>query len=288
MALDNMALAKASAKLIDDYKSDLAFVPMCNRDFEGDVKFNGSVKIYQAGQPTPATFTRDSTTIAYERLNPGEQIMTVTRRSYFGLKADDLEAQLAFAKGALWQRTIRNGAYALAKEVDTYISGTIMTNAVPTANVLAARSLGLGMAGNALDLLFDLAATLRQNDVPMVDCHVCVPPKFLGLLKKDERFSGYNTPAAAGIIRGSTVIAVIDNLQVHVSTNSPVSGTGTAAIYTIIAGSTDATTYAEQLSKMENLPRQAGDFDDRVRSQLVYDAKVIVPQALAKCAVTFA
>lgn len=285
MSLDDLALAKSSAKLLDDFKPMLVYSQFCNRDYEGDVKFNGSVKIYQAGIPTVRTYTRGGAALTYDRVNPGEQVMRITQRDYFALEADDLEKQLAFAGGEMWQRTVRNGAFSLAQTVDTYISGTILKLGVPSANVLAQRTVGLGLASNIYDLIVDLRRVLQDNNVPMTpgSLKLALPPAGRALLRKDDRFVGFNTPEAVKNIQGAP-IGEIDGVEILVTTQVPVSG----STYTIICGSVEGTTYAEQLSKMENVPRDKDDFEDRVRSQLVFDAKVTQPQCLASCDVQFA
>lgn len=280
--MDALAQAKYSARMLDVYSSQLRYAAMCNRDYEGEVTMGGSVKIFMPGDPTINTFTRDSTTISYERVAPGEQVMQITKREYFAIKADDLEKAWAFAGGALWQRTIQRGSYGLAKSVDTYVGGTVMAGAVPTANTLTARTLGTGLASNAYELLVDMARVLRDADVPMNDVSVAVPPALVSLLHKDDRFTSFNTADARRTIAGAP-IGQVEEMMVLETTNCPVSG----STYKIIAASKDAVTFADMFGELEQVPRQAADFDDRVRSELVYDAKVVQPRGLAMCSVQF-
>lgn len=282
MALDALAMAKWSAKILNAYTAKLRYVAMCNRDYEGDVKFNGSVKIFTEAEVTDAAYTRDSTTISYGRLTPGEQMMAITQRRYFAFKSDDLEKQLAAAGGVVWNRAIQRGSYNLAKTADTYVGG-VMQAAVPSANQLTARTVGTGLNANFYEMIVDLLGLLRAGDVPEDgNVHVCIPTLGGDLLRKDERFVSFNTADAVANIQGRP-IGKIGNAMVLESTNCLVSG----STYTIIAAHTDATTYAEQMSKLEQLPRNADDFDDRLRSQLVYDAKVIKQAALASVDVQF-
>lgn len=281
MSLDALALAKTSARLMDDFKANLVFKLMTNQDYEGEVKFASSLTIFMAPIPSTATYTRDSTTISYQRMIPSEQKLEIRQRKYWGIKADDLEKQLALQGGEMWSRTVRNGAFRLARDVDTHIS-TVMAAAVPTANILTARTVG-GAGASAYELLVDMATTLKNNDVPMGDCHVAIPPGYHGLLTKDVRFTGFNTAEARRTIKGE-VIGEIEDLKIHISTDVPLSG----STYTIIACSREGTTCAEQLSEVEMVPRDKDDFDDRIRSQLVFDAKVTQPQALVKCAIQIA
>ncbi|RIY18824.1 hypothetical protein CJI54_04820 [Bifidobacteriaceae bacterium NR026] len=53
----------------------------------------------------------------------------------------------------------------------------------------------------------------------------------------------------------------------------------------MLAGSTIATTFAQQISKMESTRREES-FSDLIKGLLVYGAKVIRPEALATCELT--
>jgi hypothetical protein len=281
--MDALAAVKWSSKLLEVYRSKLVFADMCNRNFEGEVTSGGSVKIFMPGDVDVAAYTRDTTTIAYQRVVPGEQVMKITKREYFALKTDDLEKMWAFAGGALWARHLERGSYKLAKSVDTYISGTVMANAVPTAHQLATRVLGTGANARAYDLAVDLATKLEDADVPLDDVTLAVPPAFHALLSKDDRYTSFNTPEAVANLKGKAV-GMIDNLKIATSTNIPVSGSS----YTIIVAHKDAVTFADMLGELETVPRDKDDFEERVRSQLVYDAHVVQPQGLASCVVQFA
>lgn len=282
--MDALAITKWSARIQELYESKLRFAAMCNRDYEGDVKMAGTVKIFSPAPVSIGSYTRGSTTIAYQRATPGEQEFKITQRDYFALEYDDLEGLLAFAKGSIWQRTIREGTYQLAKTVDTYISGTVFPAGIATSNTLTPRILSAGDLGSsAYELIVDMAKVLEDNDIDPSTASVCVPPAFKSLLKKDQRFTGYNTSDAQANIAGRP-IGEIENMKVLQSTNTPVSGSS----YTIWAAGIDACTYAEQLSDLEELPRDKDDFENRMRSQLVFDAKVVQPKALVKCVVQFA
>lgn len=278
--MDALAIAKWSAKIQEVHDSKLRYAALCNRNYEGDVKANGSVKIFMPGEVDVNSYTRGSTTIAYGRATPGQQEMHITQRDYFALQYDDLEGLLAFAKGAIWEATIERGTYKLGKTVDTYVGGTIMANGVPTANVLGARTVGTGLAASAYELLVDMARIIEDNDMDPATAGVVVPPAFHSLLKKDDRFASFNTADAVANLRGRPV-GQVENLMVLVTTNCVLSG----STYTLIAAAKEACTYAEQLSDLEDLPRDKDDFENRMRSQLVFDAKVIQPKGMVSCAV---
>lgn len=281
--MDALAQAKWSAQLLDVYQAKLRYAALCNREYEGEVTMGGSVKIFTPGDVDVAAYTRDSTTIAYQRVAPGEQTMQITKREYFAIKADDLEKAWAFAGGAMWQRHLNRGSFKLAKSVDTYIGGTVMSNGVPTANILTPRVLGTSVNASAYELIVDMGTRLQENDVELDDVTVVVPPAFEGLLRKDDKYVSFNTADARRTLAGQP-IGMVDNIMVLSSTNVPVSGSS----YTIICAHKDAVTFADMMGELEDVPRDKDDFENRVRSQLIYDAHVVQPNALVKCVVQFA
>jgi hypothetical protein len=73
------------------------------------------------------------------------------------------------------------------------------------------------------------------------------------------------------------VIGQVSGLNVIESTNVPNTG---GALYKILCGTQMATTYAEQINKVEAY-RPEKRFADAVKGLHVYGAKVVRPEALA-------
>lgn len=282
MALDALAIVKWSAKSLVDLRDAHVYKLMTNQDYADEIRYAAAVKIFMAAHPSTAAYTRDSTTVTYERLTPSEQVFIVDQRKYWGIKVDDLEKHLALGGGRIWEEEIRNGTWELADDVDDFIND-LMATATPTDNTLAARTLGLGLNANAYDLLVDMSVTLKKNNVPQTMLHVAVPPAFVGLLYKDERFVSFNTERARQLIRGEPV-GVVQNLTIHETNNVTVSGT----TYTIQAAWEKATTYGEQLNDIQYFEKFEGTFDQGAREELVFGGKVTQPQGLVKCNVQFA
>lgn len=282
MALDALAMTKWSAKVLQTLEDAHVFKMGTNQDYEGEVKFNEAVKIFMAPEVTTSSYARDGS-ITYSRPTPGEQLLVIDQRQYFGLKVDNLEKQLASKGGtSMWEKTIQRGAYQLADDVDDFIRDT-MNSGTPSAQTLTSRTIGLGLNANAYDLLVDLSKTLSKANVPAAGRHVFINPDFEGFLVKDPRFTSFNTADARKQIRG-TAIGRVEFMDVHVSNNLVVSG----STYTIQACWDGAMTYAEQLSDLRYIPVTAGDKDERVDSELVFGGRVVQPVGLANCDVQFA
>lgn len=280
MPLDNTILEKAASKLLADYKQANVYKMGTNQDYEGDVQLGNPLKIFTAPDVSTATYTRGSTTVAYEDITPAEQVFVVNQYKHWGIKADDLEKR--FARADVWERTIRNGAYQLAKDADTFIS-TAMLAALISANTLTARTVGLGLNANAFETLVDLEKALENQDVPMDDLHVFIPPDYEGFLVKDGRYSQFNTAEALKNLRGQE-IGRVRFATVHKTTAVPTTGDYSR----IIMCSKEAMTYAEILEDLQELPMDKDDYDVRLRSRLVFGGKVVQPRAIAAVNVKFA
>lgn len=283
MALDPAAQTVWADKLELEFRDAHLFQMGTNKDYEGDVRFNEAVKILTPARPTSSAYVRDTTTITYERLTPGEQVFAPDQRTHFGIKVDSLEKHLAKNGGKLWEEELRGGAWEMQDDIDDYIRD-LMIAGVASANVLNARTLGVGaMTSNAYDLVVEFETTLKNAKVPPGGWHLFVPPEFSGLIARDDRFTGFNTPAARTTIRGG-LETQIRGFTYHETTNSSVSGSN----YTIIACSERGTTFAEQMSRLRFIEKTAGDFDERADSEVVYGGKVVRPDAIATCVVQFA
>lgn len=284
MAWDALAQTKWSSKLLQALTDAHVFKLMTNQNYEDEIRHNATVKIFMASRPSTATYTRDSTTIAYQRLTPGEQNFVVDQRRYWAIKVDNLEKHIAFKSGEIWEEEISGGGWELADDVDDYIRDA-MASSTPTANILDPRTLGLGLNANAYDLLVDMATTFKNNNIRgnSASLHVAVPPAFVGLLYKDDRFVSFNTDKARQTIRGEPV-GVVQNITIHESNNVAVS----SSTYTIQAAWKQAYTYGEQLDDMEYIDKFEDNFDQGARAQLVFGGKAVQPQGLVYCKVQFA
>ena len=280
MALDALALTKWSARFLTLLEDAHVFKLGTNRNYEGEVQAAAALKVFTDPEVTTTAYARGDT-ITYSRLTPGEQVLVIDQRQVWAIRVDSLEKLLA--RGSLWERALKRGAWQLADDVDDFIRDA-MDSATPTAQTLTARTIGLGMGlANAYELLVDLDKALTKANVPPDGRHVFISPDYEGFLTKDPRFSSFNTAEARKTIRG-TAIGMVSNMEVHVSNNLVVSGT----TYTIQAAWDGAMTYAEQLSEIRQIPVTAGDKDERADSELVFGGKVLLPMGLANCDVQFA
>ncbi|MFF7112208.1 N4-gp56 family major capsid protein [Streptomyces albogriseolus] len=274
MALTNFVPAVYAAATLAALDSALAYGSegVTNRDYEGDVsEFGGSVVINTVADPTIETYT------AYTDMTGGNaastpQTMPIDQQKAWSLDIDDVDRAQARDDNDFVSKVSARAAHLLAKAADAYIAAQMAASVTPGAEVT------VEAPADAYDLLVDLRTELSENDVPIDGRWVVVTPAFHGLLLKDPRFVS-SGDALGGITRSSGVVGNAAGFTVLESNQVP-DGTGAGAGKLLIAGHALATTYADQVTKVEAL-RHPNKFVDRLRGLHVYGAKVVRPTALA-------
>ena len=105
---------------------------------------------------------------------------------------------------------------------------------------------------------------------------VVVPSWFYGLMLKDDRFVAAGT-AKTDAVLANGLIGTAAGFNIYQSNNVPNTAN---AKYKIIAGTTDAISFASQVTKTEAF-RPEKSFCDAIKGLFVYGAQVVQPNALA-------
>jgi hypothetical protein len=127
---------------------------------------------------------------------------------------------------------------------------------------------------------------LDESNVPTEGRYCAIPPWAHGRLLIDGRFIKANEAATDQGQRNGQVgraagfdILVSNNIQTNAA---PGGATNTNTRYRVIAGHSIATTFADQVSKVEAY-RPEDSFADAVKGLHLYGAKVFRPEALVVC-----
>lgn len=279
MTIDNFIPSVWSARLLKNWNDAHVFPKTCNRDWEGEIKNVGdSVKINSIGRITIGTYAKNTDIADPEVLDDSALWLVVDQGNYFNFAVDDVDKYQQ--KPKLMDAAMEEAAWGLADTVDNFIATTISAG-VATANVIPAKAIGISAADDdAYELLVDMDVKLTEANAPPGGRWAVVPPWFEGVLRKDQRFVGFGTDANIKRLKG-TPIGEAANFTVYKSNNVPLSG----STYTILAGVTASTAFAQQIDKTEAF-RPEKRFSDAVKGLLVYGAKVLRPYGLVKCEVT--
>lgn len=264
------------------------YTDIVNHKYEGEIKQKGDkVHFYTLGSLTVSDYNPAATGfsgISYQDPTGDKQTLEISQQKIIPFVVDDIKKVQADLD--LVNQYINRIAVAASQTKDKYIHGLATAGASTKLH-----------SGSAVELTKDnvwaeicnmYAVLSRKNalingvDYAGKRPALVVTPEVEGIIKQASQF--FYNPIGEELIRKGKV-GEIGGFDVFVDTNikTDKSGTGSAASYsqTIVALTSDAITYAEQITKTETLrdKDQVGDF---VRCLLVYGGQV----ANADCIVT--
>ncbi len=248
-----------------------------NTDYTGEINQGGdTVHIGSLGRPTISTYVKGVTAVDPQQLTTTDQSLVIDQSKYFAFEVDDIDMAQTRDGGRLMTQAAEQAADGLMEVADTYL-GTIMTAGAGT--ILPA--LDVTTAAGAYNVLVRLKVALDRGNTPTLGRWVAVSPEFHAMLLLDERFTSADRYGQAGVITNGEVGRAL-GFTIKVSTNLPAGtdGTGSEVSSWIIAGHRVATTWAEQINKVEPF-RPDSSFSDALKGLHLYGAKVTRPEALA-------
>ena len=134
MAVTNFIQTIWSKRIQDDLELKCKLVDNCLRDYEGDVKHAGSVKILGVGEPTIGAYD-GSKDITIEDMEDKGQMLTIDQANYFAFYVDDIDK--AQSVQGLAEKYQAKAVHGLAVARDTYVANLIKgaTNVTPATNL---------------------------------------------------------------------------------------------------------------------------------------------------------
>lgn len=298
-----------SGKLLAKFYQNTILSEVTNTDYEGELKSQGdTVRIRLAPSISIQDYTAGQS-LSYEVPEPIYQDMQVNKGKYFGVQVNDvlayqsdMELMNMFTEDAAKQLKI-----SIENEVffNSFVTeGPAAANEGATAGAISA-SYNLGTdtapidqstAENVLNAILRMASVLDEQNVPEDGRFLIISPYDRHLLMQSNIAQAYFTGDNASTIRTGK-IGMLDRFSVYVSNLLPKGEAGKALVSgldatsggatltdakarrTMIAGTSQATSFAMTVDKTEPLRNQT-DFGDIVRGLAVYGRKVVKPEAL--------
>ena len=255
MAVTNFIQSIWSKKIQDDLELKCKLVDNCLRDYEGDIKHAGSVKILGVGEPTIAAY--DSTKdISVEEMTDKGQILNIDQANYFAFYVDDIDQ--AQSVPGLAEKYREKAVHGLAVARDTYVAGLIKT----ATNASTATNLTQDAVKTAIDAAI-VALRERNFDEEGV---IEITPAVYNVFKNCLITLSTNNPEY--IKKG--IVGVYDDFTVVMSNNMAKDST---YAYCDVRGK-KAIAFAGQINEVEAL-RSEKRFKDLVRGLDTFGAKVI-------------
>lgn len=276
MAITNFIPEVWSASILEALRAKLVFPSLCNRDYEGDIREAGdTVHITGYDDVTVKKYTRGTNITVDAVTDANKGTLTIDQSDYFAFKVNDLDK--VQAKADLTGSFTNSAAYNMALNVEKYISGLM-----DKAATAPAKTISVTTPSDAYLAVVEARKQLDKQNVPTEGRWIVVSPDFYALLLQDSRFiegteAGHNT-----LLNG--VVGSVSGFTVVESNNVP-TVSGKPSKQSIIAGTNVATTFAQQVNKVEAM-RMQDDFADMVRGLDLYGGLVVRPECLTKVVLT--
>lgn len=276
MAITNFIPEVWSASILEALRAKLVFPSLCNRDYEGDIREAGdTVHITGYDNVTVKKYTRGTNITVDAVTDANKGTLTIDQSDYFAFKVNDLDK--VQAKADLTGNFTNSAAYNMALNVEKYISGLM-----DKAATAPAKTISVTTPSDAYLAVVEARKQLDKQNVPTEGRWIVVSPDFYALLLQDSRFiegteAGHNT-----LLNG--VVGSVSGFTVVESNNVP-TVSGKPSKQSIIAGTNAATTFAQQVNKVEAM-RMQDDFADMVRGLDLYGGLVVRPECLTKVVLT--
>ena len=255
MAVTNFIQSIWSKKIQDDLELKCKLVDNCLRDYEGDVKHAGSVKILGVGEPTIGSYD-SSKDISIEEMSDRGQMLTIDQANYFAFYVDDVNQ--AQSVPGLKEKYQEKAVHGLAVARDTYVAGLIKG----ATNVTTATALTKEAVKEAID---DAIVALRERNFDEEGV-IEITPAVYNVFKNELITLSTNNPEY--IKKG--IVGVYDDFKVIMTNGLAKDG---EYAYCDVRGK-KAIAFAGQVNEVEAL-RAEKKFCDIVRGLDTFGAKII-------------
>lgn len=283
-----------SRKMLRNFYEMTCFSEIANTDYEGEIKNQGDKVMIRK---TPAITISDYTvggTLTYEVPEVANTELSIDQAKSWSFRLDDIDKVQTDLP--LMDKFAADAGERLKITIDTdvleYMVGdSAAANRGSTAGAVSA-SIDMGATGtnggnaisvtktNATDKIVDMNNVLDEANIPSEGRFVVVPAWYAASLKKSDLKQADVTGDSTGVIR-SGVVGMVDRTKI-IQSNLLYSATeGTATLYYLLFGTKEATTFAMQLTKTEDL-RIPDSFGTYMRGLAVYGRKVVQPTALGE------
>ena len=262
MAITNFISTIWSENLLKKLETKYVGVLNCNREYEGDIKEQGSeVKICGVGGVNVSDYTKNTDMTIFQTLSDYVSTLRIDQAKYFNFQIDDVDRAQSNPK--LMDEAMKVAAGALATQADRFVYSLYdsasyeITNDAVTADAI-------------VNHIIDLKTEMMKNGVmDMDDIVVEVSPDIASLILKAKIDLGTNNMEALE----TGLLGKVAGCKVYVTNNIYVDDDDYHKCY---VRTKRAIAFAEQISEVEAY-RPEKRFADAVKGLHLYGAKVIYP-----------
>ena len=289
VAAHDYAVEKWSPKITAYLINTGAYVDIVNRDYEGEIKNSGDKVIFFSKKGLTVRDYNPNATgfeeIQVENPTGTKMELEINQQKYQAFEIEDIDRVQANVNLVNeWTQTI---AYSFSDEKDKFINSLAITGAGTKLHNDSPLNLTKDNIWAEVCTLFvklaeNKALTKEGLDYSGKRPALVVSPAVEGILLQTAQF--FTNPFGDQVLRKGQIgrIGMFDVFRDTLITTDK-SGTGTSAVYSqkMVALTSQAITYAEQITKTETY-RSQKSFKDVVRALMTYGGTV----ADARCIVT--
>lgn len=264
-----------STKILSLLDKNLVGMGIVNRDYEGEVQqFGDTVHINAPDNITVGNYTIN-TDITFEVPTGTQLDLTIDQQKYAAVNIDDVsEAQSNVRLLNLYAQRV---AYGISNTADAFIFSQY--TGASSANVIAKTTYSKTTIWAALSTAMknlEVANALRGSDP-----YVVVTPYTHMLLRNSTEFQRASDLGDETVLNG--MVGRASGFNIFVSNNLTTTSDGTGTIVHMPYGTSEAITFASQISKVEVVNREK-QFGQALKALHVYGAKVVQSGALGEIA----
>lgn len=282
MSVTNFIPQVWAARVLVNLKNALVFASpqVVNRDWEGEINDVGdTVRINMIGAVQVGDYARNADMDSPQELIDSQTSLTIDQSKYFNFQVDDADALQV--RGNLMDQAMQEAAYAIRNTIDQHVATRMVAGVATTNQYNGGAVVPVGAYGTdnrPYDMIVRLSVMLDEHNVPGDNRFVIVPPWFAGDLRLDDRFVSYGTPENRQTLLNGR-IGQASGFEILSSNNIVRTGSSSEEYY-IVAGHPMATTFAEQVTRVEGY-RMERRFADGVKGLTLYGVRVLRPTVLA-------
>ena len=261
MAIINFISTVWSENLCKQLDQKYIGVLNCNREFEGDIKNQGSVvKICGLNNVTVSDYTKNTDMSVPETLSDNVSSLRIDQAKYFNFQIDDVDRAQSNPK--LMDEAMRVAAAALANAADAYVYSLYEETDIELSDDAAT---GERIVEHIINLKTQM---MKVNVTNSDDIVLEISPDIAAILLKAKIDLGTdNTEAFENGLLGK-----IAGCKIYVSNNIMLED----GFYKCFFRTKRAIAFAEQISEVEAY-RPEKRFADAVKGLHLYGAKIVYP-----------
>ncbi len=267
MAINNFITSVWSETLLNSLEKEYVAVRNCNREFEGDLQGNGSVKVCAVSAVNLFAYVKNVSIQEPEVLDDRAVRISSTRARAFNFQIDDID--LAQSKPHIMQSAMRQAASALANDADSYIF-SLYENIEDTHTITNSEV----SPENIIDTIISVRERMLKNNINSNTKTVLeVSPEIASIILKAKITQLTNNEDA--IFNG--YVGSFIGFDIYVSNN--VVHNEDDGHFKCYARTKRAISFAEQIKSIEAY-RPESRFADAVKGLYFYGAQLVYPDEL--------